>query len=102
MAAACKELAYLEQFGQPLFPFRRERREAYQFQEQLPSAHVENLKRYLTIAPSLVPRDPALSHFHIRHPDLQESNIVIRRSSNSGWQVVGLLDWQHTSILPSF
>ncbi|KAH9949736.1 protein kinase subdomain-containing protein PKL/CAK/Fmp29 [Amylocystis lapponica] len=89
-AAARKELAYLEQ------------RDGYQYQEQSPSAHIENLKRYLLIASSLVPRDPALGHFCIRHPDLQQSNIVVRRSSDSGWQVVSLLDWQHASILPPF
>jgi hypothetical protein len=32
VAAARKELAYLEQFGQPLLPFRRERRDGYQYQ----------------------------------------------------------------------
>ncbi|KAF9819586.1 hypothetical protein IEO21_02050 [Rhodonia placenta] len=77
-------------------------RDGYQYQEQSPSAHVENLKRYLLIASSLVPRDPVLGRFCIRHPDLQQSNIVVRRSSDSGWQVVGLLDWQHASILPLF
>ncbi|KAL5523379.1 hypothetical protein ACEPAF_1646 [Sanghuangporus sanghuang] len=102
VAGARKELAYLEQFGQPLLPFRRERRDGYQYQEQSPSAHIENLKRYLLIASSLVPRDPALGHFCIRHPDLQQNNIVVRRSSESGWQVVSLLDWQHASILPLF
>jgi hypothetical protein len=83
-------------------PFRRERRVGYQYQEQSPSAHIENLQRYLLIASSLVPRDPALGHFCIRHPDLQQSNIIVRRSSDSGWQVVSLLDWQHASILPTF
>ena len=102
VAAARKELAYLEQFGQPLLPFRRERRDGYQYQEQSPLAHIENLKRYLLIVPSLIPGDPALRRFCIRHPDLQQSNIVVRRSSESGWQVVSLLDWQHTSILPPF
>jgi hypothetical protein len=103
VAAARKELAYLEQFGQPLLPFRRERRDGYQYKEQSPSAHIENLKRYLLIASSLVPSDPALSHFCIRHPDLQQSNIIVqKKSSNSGWQIVSLLDWQHASILPRF
>ena len=46
-----------------------------------PSSHIENLKRYLLIALSLAPRDPALGHFYIRHPDLQQGNIVVRRSS---------------------
>ncbi|KAG6888158.1 hypothetical protein C0995_010274 [Termitomyces sp. Mi166 len=102
VAGARKELAYLKQFDQPLLPFRRERRAGYQYQEQSPSAHIENLNLYLLIASSLVPRDPTLSRFCIRHPDLQPSNIVVSRSPDSGCQVVGLLDWQHASILPIF
>ena len=102
VAAARKELAFLAQFGKPLLPFRRERRDGYQYQEQSPSAYIENLNHYLLIASSLVPRDPALGRFCIRHPDLQQSNIVVSRSPDSDWQVVSLLDWQHASILPPF
>lgn len=98
-AGARKELTYLEQFGQPLLPFRRMRRDAYQFQEQSPSAHIENLKRFLLIASSIVPRDPALGHrFCIRHPDIQQSNIMVQRSSDSDSDS----GWQHASILPPF
>ncbi|KAJ7261751.1 protein kinase subdomain-containing protein PKL/CAK/Fmp29 [Mycena haematopus] len=102
MGTAHKELAYLKRFGQPLLPFQRMRREAYQYQEQSPLDHIESLDRYLLIAPSLVPRDPALSQFRIRHPDFQESNIFVSRSPDSNWQIVCLFDWQHASILPSF
>ncbi|KAF8591989.1 protein kinase subdomain-containing protein PKL CAK Fmp29 [Ramaria rubella] len=97
-----KELAYLRRFGRPLLPFQRLRREAYNYQEQPPSDHIENLDRHLLIASSLIPRNPALGHFRIRHPDLQPSNIIISRSPDSNLQVVGLIDWQHTSILPLF
>ncbi|KAF9072369.1 protein kinase subdomain-containing protein PKL/CAK/Fmp29 [Rhodocollybia butyracea] len=76
VAGARKELAYLKQFDQPLMPFRRERRAGYQYQEQSPSAHIKNLNLYLRLAASLVPRDPTLSRFCIRHPDLQQSNII--------------------------
>ena len=102
VGTANKELAYLQQFGQPLLPFQRIRRESYQYQEQSPSDHIDNLQRYLHIASSLVPKDPSLSHFRIRHPDLQETNIVVSKSSDSGLQVVSVLDWQHASILPAF
>ena len=102
VAAARKEIAYLKQFGKPILPFRRERRFGYQYQLQLPSSHVENLKRYLSITSSLVPKNPTLSRFCIRHPDLQPNNIIVSRSPNSGCQVVGLIDWQHASILPMF
>jgi hypothetical protein len=78
------------------------RREGYRYQEQSPSDHIDNLHRYLLIASSLVPKDPTLNHFAIRHPDLQQSNIVVSRSPDSDWQVAGLFDWQHASILPLF
>ncbi|PPQ65328.1 hypothetical protein CVT26_000043 [Gymnopilus dilepis] len=101
-AAAVKEVAYLEKFGRPLLPFNRWRRFAYQFQPQSPSAHIDNLRRYLLMAPSIVPKDPALNRFCLRHPDLQQSNIIVHWSPDSGWQVVSLLDWQHASVLPLF
>ena len=64
--------------------------------------HVENLERYLRITSSLVPRDPALSRFYIRHPDLQPNNIFVSWSPGSDCKIVSLFDWQHTSILPMF
>jgi hypothetical protein len=101
-AAAHKEIAYLKRFGQQLLPLRRERRPGYKYQPQSPSDHVENLERYLGITSSLVPKDPALSRFCIRHPDLQPNNIFVTRSPDSGCKVVSVFDWQHTSILPMF
>ncbi|KAJ7606653.1 protein kinase subdomain-containing protein PKL/CAK/Fmp29 [Roridomyces roridus] len=99
---AHKELAFLERFGQPLFPFYRSRREAYNYQEQLPSDRAESLNRYLLIAPSIVPHDPALSSFRIRHPDLShEGNILVSKTSDSDeWKICSLIDWQYASILP--
>ncbi|KAJ6587357.1 protein kinase subdomain-containing protein PKL CAK Fmp29 [Mycena sp. CBHHK59/15] len=103
VAAARKELAYLEKFGRPLLPFQRERREAYGYKEQSPSDHTKNLERYLLIAPSLVSKNSALRHFRIKHPDLQPSNVIVSTSSDSNeLKIVGLLDWQHASILPMF
>ena len=103
VAAARKELAYLAQFGRPLLPFQRERREAYGYKEQSPSDHIKNLERYLLIASLLVPKNPALHHFRIRHPDLHPSNVIVSPSSDSNQlKIVGLLDWQHASILPQF
>ncbi len=83
-------------------PFQRVRREAYKYQEQQPSDHIENLDRYILIASSLIPRNPALSHFRIRHPDLKPSNIIVSRSPDTNLQVVGLIDWHDTPILPLF
>ncbi|EQL02629.1 protein kinase subdomain-containing protein PKL/CAK/Fmp29 [Ophiocordyceps sinensis CO18] len=97
-----KELAYLRRFGRPLLPFQRIRREAYKYQKQLPSEHIENLYHYLLIASSLIPRNPALDHFCMRHPDLKPINSIVSRSPDSNLHVVGLIDWQHASILPLF
>ncbi|KAF9490355.1 hypothetical protein BDN71DRAFT_193600 [Pleurotus eryngii] len=104
IAAARKELAYLEKFGRPLLPFHRERRESYGYKEQSHMDHAKNLERYLDIAPSLVSQTPPASrHFRIRHPDLQPSNVIVSRSPASNeLKIVGLLDWQHASILPMF
>ncbi|KAG5349713.1 hypothetical protein C0989_002211 [Termitomyces sp. Mn162] len=102
-AVAYKELAYLKQFGRPLLPFQRERRESYGHKEQSPSDHIENLHRYLLIAPLLVPKNSALHNFRIRHPDLQPSKVIVSTSSDSNeLKIVSLLDWQHASILPLF
>ncbi|KAI0793924.1 kinase-like domain-containing protein [Fomes fomentarius] len=90
-------------FGRPLLPFQRVRREAYGYKEQSPSDHMKNLERYLLIASSLVPKNSALHHFRIRHPDLQPSNVIVSRSPDSNQlKIAGLLDWQHASILPMF
>jgi hypothetical protein len=76
-------------------------RAGYQYQEQLPLAYIENLERYL-IASSLLPRNPALIPFRIRHPDLQPSNVIVFQSPDSSWHVIGLIDWQHAAILSLF
>lgn len=81
--AVHKELAYLEQFGRLLLLFQRVRREGYRYQEQSPSDHSGNLDRYLPIISSLIPRDPALSHFRICHSDLRQNNEVVSRSPDS-------------------
>jgi hypothetical protein len=83
-------------------PFQRVRREPYKYQEQPPSDHIEIKDRYLRIASPLIPRDPALSHFRIRQPDVQPSDIIVSRTPDSNLYVVGLIDWQYTSILPLF
>ena len=66
-----------------LWPYHRERRDFYGYQKQLPSDYLLLLDDYLRMAPHLVPKDPALSHFRIRHPDLRPTNIIVSRSSNS-------------------
>lgn len=101
IAGAEKELAYLNQFGSPRAPYQRFRREYYNYEKQPPLDHVKNLGRYLRLAPSLVPEDDSLSSFCIRHPDLTDSNIKVS-TNPSGLQILSILDWQHTAVLPLF
>ncbi|KAI1797444.1 kinase-like domain-containing protein [Ganoderma leucocontextum] len=102
-AAAHKEIAYLERFGQPLLPLQRGRREAYKYEKQSPLDHIKNLKLYLLMASSLIPNNQSLRAFCIRHPDLQPSNVMVSTSPDSGQlEIVSLLDWQHAPILPRF
>lgn len=101
VSGAKKELAYLEHFGAPRSPYKRIRREYYNYEKQPPSDHVKNLNRYLRLAPSLVPADDSLNTFCVRHPDLTEHNIRVSRDSGA-LQILSLLDWQYTTVLPLF
>lgn len=57
------------------------------------------LKKYLQIAPHLIPHDePALARPVLRHPDLQPNNIFV----SDKLEITGLIDWQHCAVLPLF
>ncbi|TFY73597.1 hypothetical protein EWM64_g10415 [Hericium alpestre] len=77
VTGAKKELAYLDQFGSPRVPYQHFRREYYNYEKQPPSDHAKNLRRYLRLAPFLVPDDDSLSAFCIRHPDVTDSNLKV-------------------------
>ena len=101
IAGAKKELAYLDRFGAPRAPYDRFRREYYDYKKQPPSDHIENLNRYLRLAPALVPPDDSLNAFCIRHPDLSANNIRVS-AGPGGLRIVSILDWQHAVVLPLF
>lgn len=99
MASVHKELAYLKQYGRPLHPLQRIRREWVDYQKQSHLRHMECLERYLQVAPDLIP--PHLegkSRPTIRHPDLQPNNIFV----SNNLEITGLIDWQHCAVLPLF
>ncbi|KAJ5568609.1 hypothetical protein N7450_011095, partial [Penicillium hetheringtonii] len=99
-AGASKEIKYLEEFGKPLVPFQRLRRELYAYKPQSHLEHLQNLKKYLAIAPYLIPTGPNtyLQRPVIRHPDLQPNNVIVTEDLD----VKGLIDWQYSTILPLF
>ncbi|OJJ96352.1 hypothetical protein ASPACDRAFT_34965 [Aspergillus aculeatus ATCC 16872] len=95
-AGARKEIAYLEEYGQPVraskpLPVNR----SY---KQSPRDHINNLADYLRVAPYLVPSDASLTQRTIRHPDLQPNNIFV----NEELEITGLVDWQYSTIRPLF
>ncbi|RMZ77268.1 hypothetical protein DV738_g4502, partial [Chaetothyriales sp. CBS 135597] len=98
-AVARKELAWLRQFGRPRFPFHRHHREFLDYKKSSPDEHIKHLEMYLQVSSHLVPKaQPALLRPTIRHPDLQPHNIFV----SDDLSIVGLIDWQHSSVLPLF
>jgi hypothetical protein len=60
---------------------------------------MEYLKKYLQIAPDLVPKhDDNMTRPSIRHPDLQSNNVFVSQNL----EITGLIDWQHCAIFPLF
>lgn len=68
------------------------------YQLPLPSDHIRSLEKYLKIVPNLLPSDKSLLRPLLRHPDLQPNNIFV----SDDLDIVGLIDWQHASVLPLF
>ena len=76
-AGADKEITYLTRHDKPLHPFNRMAREHYDYQKQLPSVHLNNLHKYLEVAPYLISNNINLSREIIRYPDLSLLNIFV-------------------------
>lgn len=97
-AVGRRELTWMKQCAKPRFPYEPLHRELYAYKKVSPAGHIENLSRYLHIAEYLMPQDANLNRPIIRHPDLQPNNIFVSDSM----EIVGIIDWQHTSVLPLF
>ncbi|GAD91760.1 hypothetical protein PVAR5_0334 [Paecilomyces variotii No. 5] len=92
-----RELCWTENYAKPRLPYERLYRETYNFSKVSPDTHVRNLSDYLALARFLGFRaGTALNRPVMRHPDFQPNNILVSDSH----QIVGLIDWQHSSILP--
>lgn len=75
----------------------RVRRETFNLEKQLPSVHLDSLRKYLQVSKHLVPQaDSRLLRPTIRHPDLQPSNIFV----SEDLEITSLIDWQNIAILP--
>lgn len=58
------------------------------------------LDNYLRLLPYLLPTDRTLSSAFLWHPDLHSENIFVNPEDRS--EVVGIIDWQSSEILPLF
>ncbi|KAJ5573995.1 serine/threonine protein kinase [Penicillium hispanicum] len=97
LAIANKEIKWTEQFGKPLendFPHNTAFPDA-----KLPQYYVALLKKYLAIAPYLLPKDPGdiLNRPTLRHPDLTPSNVFVCPDT---FNVTCIIDWQHAVVTP--
>ncbi|PWY83761.1 hypothetical protein BO94DRAFT_557614 [Aspergillus sclerotioniger CBS 115572] len=72
-------------------------REIYNYRKVSPDTHIGNLSDYVKFAPFLGFKAGTTMHRPvIRHPVFQPNNILVSNSH----EIVGLIDWQHCSILP--
>lgn len=97
-AGARKELTWARRFGRTRFPFSRHHREFLGYRKSSPEEHIKHLEMYLRLSSHLIPKSQSLLRPTIRHPDLQPHNIFV----SNDFKIVGLIDWQHCSILPLF
>jgi hypothetical protein len=89
----------LKNFGHPIQPLQRLRREAYNYQKQSHLEHLNNLDKFLCIAHHLISKaNGTLLRPTLRHPDLQPNNVFV----SDNLDITGLIDWQHCAILPLF
>ncbi|KAJ7641305.1 hypothetical protein FB45DRAFT_976157 [Roridomyces roridus] len=104
VAAAEKELAYLEKFGSPQRPSGFFGMLHYDDGKQPPSDHAENLRRFILLAPWLPPGDALMNAFRIRQPfpGPSISDIKVYTNSDGKLRILSVLDWQHTAVLPLF
>lgn len=79
-------------------PIERAYRESLGYRESSPQEHIENLEKYMLVASDFVPKQDDLSRPVLRHPDLQPNNLFV----SDDFDILGIIDWQHTSILPLF
>jgi hypothetical protein len=93
-----RELAWLDRFAKPRYPRDPLYRAFYDHKKVDPQVQKQVLQDYLGVIAHMIPEQAELNQPTLRHPDLSPSNIIV---SESG-EITGLIDWQHTSILPLY
>lgn len=91
-------IEHLTRYGRPLLPLNRMQREIYNLGKQIPSFHIDSLRKYLQISSMLIPDEEELIQPVVRHPDLRPSNIFV----SDDYEITSLIDWQNAVILPLF
>lgn len=95
-AVGKRELAWAKAHAKPRLHYERAYREIHGFRKSSPDQHFRNLTDYLSLAPYIGFDGRPLNRPVLRHPDFQPNNILVSESK----EVTGLVDWQHSTILP--
>ncbi|KDQ14840.1 hypothetical protein BOTBODRAFT_158856 [Botryobasidium botryosum FD-172 SS1] len=75
----------------------------YERTDDPPAAHIDMLERYIRAvkAPGVAPAQHPIFRPTIWHPDLNTANIITTPGANNMIELRGLIDWQHTCIIPA-
>lgn len=67
-----------------------------------PSRHkkIAALQKYLCLVQFLLPTDESIASAFLWHPDLHAENIFVH--PERPWEVLGIIDWQSSELLPLF
>ena len=96
-AVGKRELAWSKAHAKTRLHYERAYREIHGFRKSSPDQHIRNLTDYLSLTPYLgFEPGRSLNRPVLRHPDFQPNNILVSESK----EVTGLVDWQHSTILP--
>lgn len=64
------------------------------------SKKIDALENYLRLVKFLLPLDKSISSAFLWHPDLHTENIFVH--PQRPWEVLGIIDWQSSELLPLF
>ncbi|RAK96108.1 aminoglycoside phosphotransferase family protein [Aspergillus ibericus CBS 121593] len=89
---ARREIAWIQQYAVPIPP---DDPFATSETQNSPSSHIALLKKYLKVAPYLLPDDPSIIAPRIWHADLHAGNLFVQNSN-----ITSVIDWQEIWAAP--
>jgi hypothetical protein len=93
-ALGSNEILWTESYAKPRMNFHRSME-----RPEVPDDYLSLLKRYIALAPYLVPASAKEAPKTISHPDLHLDNIFVNPTAK---KITHIIDWQSTSVCESF